>query len=110
MMKCRVRCGAVKKGGCQWVRTIFRGRTGWAAEPVQPWEALNSQFREPSTHAASGQRSEEHTSELQSRLHLVCRLLLEKKKHITHNNSALLLLHSLSHPLRVSLAPSALSV
>src|SRR2546422_6289610 len=34
-------------------------------------------------------RSEEHTSELQSRLHLVCRLLLEKKKkqkqHITHH-------------------------
>src|SRR2546429_7219472 len=29
------------------------------------------------------ERSEEHTSELQSRLHLVCRLLLEKKK--THN-------------------------
>src|SRR2546429_5307792 len=29
----------------------------------------------------SAQRSEEHTSELQSRLHLVCRLLLEKKKH-----------------------------
>src|SRR2546422_8278773 len=28
-------------------------------------------------------RSEEHTSELQSRLHLVCRLLLEKKKRIT---------------------------
>src|SRR2546429_5822048 len=27
-----------------------------------------------------GRRSEEHTSELQSRLHLVCRLLLEKKK------------------------------
>src|SRR2546422_3064250 len=29
-------------------------------------------------------RSEEHTSELQSRLHLVCRLLLEKKKKILH--------------------------
>src|SRR5690554_7786138 len=28
-------------------------------------------------------RSEEHTSELQSRPHLVCRLLLEKKKHLT---------------------------
>src|SRR2546429_8748662 len=27
-------------------------------------------------------RSEEHTSELQSRLHLVCRLLLEKKNHL----------------------------
>src|SRR2546429_4370568 len=30
--------------------------------------------------ARSRRRSEEHTSELQSRLHLVCRLLLEKKK------------------------------
>src|SRR2546422_3812843 len=30
--------------------------------------------------AAGRERSEEHTSELQSRLHLVCRLLLEKKK------------------------------
>src|SRR2546422_5059897 len=29
-------------------------------------------------------RSEEHTSELQSRLHLVCRLLLEKKKKTQH--------------------------
>src|SRR5256884_7364159 len=32
---------------------------------------------------AQGERSEEHTSELQSRLHLVCRLLLEKKKKKT---------------------------
>src|SRR2546422_2287834 len=32
-------------------------------------------------------RSEEHTSELQSRLHLVCRLLLEKKKsHLLNTN------------------------
>src|SRR5205809_3215760 len=31
-------------------------------------------------------RSEEHTSELQSRLHLVCRLLLEKKKKQKQNN------------------------
>src|SRR3712207_7773776 len=30
-----------------------------------------------------GSRSEEHTSELQSRQYLVCRLLLEKKKHLT---------------------------
>src|SRR2546422_3856295 len=34
---------------------------------IQPW-------------ALAAARSEEHTSELQSRLHLVCRLLLEKKK------------------------------
>src|SRR2546422_7060716 len=31
-------------------------------------------------------RSEEHTSELQSRLHLVCRLLLEKKKNRPHKD------------------------
>src|SRR5690348_17979283 len=31
-----------------------------------------------------GLRSEEHTSELQSPVHLVCRLLLEKKKHIQY--------------------------
>src|SRR5687768_17944186 len=35
---------------------------------------------------AKGSRSEEHTSELQSRLHLVCRLLLEKKKKKTHKH------------------------
>src|SRR2546429_3124935 len=34
----------------------------------------------PSLPRISKWRSEEHTSELQSRLHLVCRLLLEKKK------------------------------
>src|SRR2546422_7842872 len=32
-------------------------------------------------------RSEEHTSELQSRLHLVCRLLLEKKKVLVHGGA-----------------------
>src|SRR2546422_4184996 len=44
--------------------------------------------REPSLprhgpRGAPAARSEEHTSELQSRLHLVCRLLLEKKKQHT---------------------------
>src|SRR5256884_5946592 len=34
---------------------------------------------EPQSVAAAVRRSEEHTSELQSRLHLVCRLLLDKK-------------------------------
>src|SRR5216684_6676830 len=34
-------------------------------------------------------RSEEHTSELQSRLHLVCRLLLEKKKQKKHSSFSL---------------------
>src|SRR5687768_17675067 len=39
-------------------------------------------------------RSEEHTSELQSRLHLVCRLLLEKKKK---NAMELYVLYSYTH-------------
>src|SRR5256885_5576584 len=43
---------------------------------------------------SSGQRSEEHTSELQSPCNLVCRLLLEKKKHHKQN------LHLISQKLR----------
>src|SRR2546429_7354608 len=39
----------------------------------------------PRVDSAPLERSEEHTSELQSRLHLVCRLLLEKKKISTSN-------------------------
>src|SRR2546422_7774088 len=38
--------------------------------------------------AVRGGRSEEHTSELQSRLHLVCRLLLEKKKNDRRSTQA----------------------
>src|SRR2546429_3228436 len=51
-------------------------------------------------------RSEEHTSELQSRLHLVCRLLLEKKKTNLSNISSChaevrnLFMHLLRDPLR----------
>src|SRR5436309_7777049 len=37
-------------------------------------------YPEPPPHGPVGGRSEEHTSELQSRENLVCRLLLEKKK------------------------------
>src|SRR5687768_18245365 len=47
----------------------------------------SSSCRRPSTDTpppACSRRSEEHTSELQSRLHLVCRLLLEKKKKKTN--------------------------
>src|SRR2546430_8847503 len=44
---------------------------------------LNSTTRPGATVLASGTRSEEHTSELQSQSNLVCRLLLEKKKMAT---------------------------
>src|SRR3712207_8721817 len=61
-----------------------RGRLG-AAVPrrLAPRRAAPA----PSAAAAGGhrpQRSEEHTSELQSRQYLVCRLLLEKKKKISN--------------------------
>src|SRR2546422_4320232 len=51
--------------------------------PQRRWACLRA--RRPAVGDAArprpvGPRSEEHTSELQSRLHLVCRLLLEKKK------------------------------
>src|SRR2546422_5395460 len=57
------------------------GDERWANERV----VLVSREQVPRHHH---ERSEEHTSELQSRLHLVCRLLLEKKKNInTLSNS-----------------------
>src|SRR5687768_18249255 len=47
-------------------------------------------------------RSEEHTSELQSRLHLVCRLLLEKKKKREPEAWPFLVQHSIFNLLRRS--------
>src|SRR5439155_17416896 len=52
--------------------TLFRSRTGRSHPTTRP--ERSSSWPRP------GARSEEHTSELQSRGHLVCRLLLEKKK------------------------------
>src|SRR5256884_3156456 len=55
-----------------------------ADSPVWDWHCSSRRVREfPRGDRLAGRkrnRSEEHTSELQSRLHLVCRLLLEKKK------------------------------
>src|SRR3712207_9106357 len=49
------------------------------------WSGIVRIFEKPLVEAlflsAGGRRSEEHTSELQSRQYLVCRLLLEKKKN-----------------------------
>src|SRR2546429_6703222 len=71
--------------------TLFRS---WRlARPVQPWGPSapcpsSTAWPRPRLRTAPSRqapRSEEHTSELQSRLHLVCRLLLEKKKHTHHS-------------------------
>src|SRR2546422_870534 len=58
------------------------GDAGWTKAEVRRWlwERLQRPVRELLPGRDGGERSEEHTSELQSRLHLVCRLLLEKKK------------------------------
>src|SRR5690554_7594411 len=44
------------------------------------YESIPEKEKVAATHQTTTIRSEEHTSELQSRPHLVCRLLLEKKK------------------------------
>src|SRR5256885_11740758 len=56
------------------------------AASVYPEPGSNSPSKEVSTLLAwsSGNRSEEHTSELQSPCNLVCRLLLEKKRQADH--------------------------
>src|SRR5215210_9104888 len=51
--------------------TLFRSRVGWFKSPPVRMRASFSPINA---------RSEEHTSELQSPMYLVCRLLLEKKK------------------------------
>src|SRR2546422_6139742 len=62
--------------------TLFRSvKRGVCSE--RKWPYVISRFALKPTalcYKEALQRSEEHTSELQSRLHLVCRLLLEKKK------------------------------
>src|SRR3712207_8837485 len=53
----------------------------WTSRPsCKPRESHSSPTRSTSSDSVGTARSEEHTSELQSRQYLVCRLLLEKKK------------------------------
>src|SRR5205809_4539493 len=51
--------------------------------PITRVQDITSRKADAGERARELVRSEEHTSELQSRLHLVCRLLLEKKKNIS---------------------------
>src|SRR5258708_20134247 len=70
--------------------TLFRSgkRNIWVADapdyaprPLTSYNADDGQELTSVALSRDGTRSEEHTSELQSPDHLVCRLLLEKKKH-----------------------------
>src|SRR5439155_17303417 len=62
--------------------TAAQSKARRARPPHRPLLAIASLLRIPGPAAQERRRSEEHTSELQSRGHLVCRLLLEKKIHI----------------------------
>src|SRR5260370_25664143 len=75
--------------------TLFRSRPAWEPLLYARWWPVAR--RPPATRKASGfsRRSEEHTSELQSHLNLVCRLLLEKKKKKNHQ-----IIHCRRHSLR----------
>src|SRR5687768_18001667 len=72
-------------GDRHWASVRFTGTVreapGVAPEPfAEVWNLVKPADGSSGWLLAGIQRSEEHTSELQSRLHLVCRLLLEKKK------------------------------
>src|SRR2546429_6511627 len=71
--------------------TLFRSQEAFARRPADALFQLPCACQNLRRLTRIVTRSEEHTSELQSRLHLVCRLLLEKKKNV----------HSLRPPLRV---------
>src|SRR3989449_5929641 len=80
---CRNSCG-----GCSaWTRCCRApcGQTG--TERLAP-RAPPRRGGGATPRAQAQARSEEHTSELQSRLHLVCRLLLEKKKKRSYTSIA----------------------
>src|SRR2546422_3588178 len=68
--------------------TLFRSSTlATAATQTRRNRTITVDFHDETTydhllHDGKAFRSEEHTSELQSRLHLVCRLLLEKKMQL----------------------------
>src|SRR3712207_7187331 len=64
-------------------RTLVVSISSWRSCSVNPslfWSMKSGRRLPPSSSPMEPCRSEEHTSELQSRQYLVCRLLLEKKK------------------------------
>src|SRR5947209_15948964 len=85
--------------------TLFRSRPGRRVGPQGAAPLLRPRADAGvrggrGAQAGGGARSEEHTSELQSRQYLVCRLLLEKKKdtphtHINEHASATLVLRTI---------------
>src|SRR2546422_3957973 len=67
--------------------TLFRSRLSEFKDHVRTKKSADGWTSGSDVSVALFHRSEEHTSELQSRLHLVCRLLLEKKKKKQNKHS-----------------------
>src|SRR2546429_9880160 len=61
--------------------TLFRSHRTGVGDQLRTGAGHGRSHVDAERRRRRGARSEEHTSELQSRLHLVCRLLLEKKKN-----------------------------
>src|SRR5207253_5115509 len=77
-------CWCKRRSLCRlsaWCGGTSRARDGKITARPEKFAALGSRT------GCSNQRSEEHTSELQTRGHLVCRLLLEKKKLHVHRRA-----------------------
>src|SRR2546422_3205194 len=71
---------AKRDGPLRWKRCRSRRTDDGDDLAGEPFELIEIVIAGGQDHVLDPGRSEEHTSELQSRLHLVCRLLLEKKK------------------------------
>src|SRR5205814_5382053 len=78
--------GAARRLGLDWSafladwRSCYRPGMEKVNSGEWPWTTVDAIYRRRLDELHGGPRSEEHTSELQSLRHLVCRLLLEKKK------------------------------
>src|SRR2546422_7291872 len=83
LFRSRANIYALKKVGV--TRIVSVSAVGSLKEEYKPTEIVVIDQFFDRTKRSRELRSEEHTSELQSRLHLVCRLLLEKKKNTTEH-------------------------
>src|SRR5438309_3398380 len=83
------RSGLARSAAPQLVQTVTPGSLNVSqrpqTSPIDPAAAAPAGDSSSRSGARHRLRSEEHTSELQSQFHLVCRLLLEKKKKNTLN-------------------------
>src|SRR5690242_21467769 len=72
--------GTDKRGGANGARIRLEPQRSWQSNDADEIDAVVSALEQVKSDFDGCGRSEEHTSELQSHVNLVCRLLLEKKK------------------------------